>query len=72
MKIKKKFFLLCFAFLILFTSKAYAYLDPGTGAHILQAIIAFLGAVLFYLGYPITYMKKVIQKIKDKIKKKKE
>ena len=33
-----------FLFFFLFTSSAYAYLDPGTGSIILQAIVAAFAA----------------------------
>ncbi len=42
----KKLFLLFLTLvvLILLTSKSFAYLDPGTGSIILQAIIGFIAA----------------------------
>ena len=53
-------------FVLLFTStKAHAYIDPGAGAFILQAIIAFFGVVVFYLGYPIKIIRSIFKK-KDK------
>ncbi len=54
---------------------AFAYADPGAGAFILQAIIAFLGVIAFYLGYPIriikSFFKKKEKKDEDKIQEKK-
>ncbi len=47
------------------STNAYAYIDPGAGAFILQSIIAFLGIVAFYLGYPIRIIKSFFKK-KDK------
>ena len=42
--------------LILIFSNAYAYLDPGTGSFILQAIMGFLAAIsagfLYYWSKP--------------------
>jgi hypothetical protein len=35
------------AFLLFFESNAYAYLDPGTGSIILQAIIAGVASSIF-------------------------
>jgi hypothetical protein len=35
----------------LFTSRAYAYLDPGTGTIILQAILAFIAASIATLSF---------------------
>ena len=41
----KKFSILYVLALIIFPTKAFAYLDPGTGSFILQAIIGFLAAL---------------------------
>ena len=51
----KIFYLLLFQLFI--SNYAFAYADPGAGAFILQAIIAFLGVIAFYLGYPIRLIK---------------
>ena len=49
---------------------AYAYIDPGTGSFILQAILAFFATVVVYLGYPIRFVKSLYNKFfKRKIKK---
>jgi hypothetical protein len=37
------------AFIGLFTSDAYAYLDPGTGSILLQALIATVASSLFVI-----------------------
>lgn len=66
----KTFYLLLSQFLI--TEYAYAYADPGAGAFILQAIIAFLGVIAFYLGYPIRIIKSFFKKKEKKDDKKKE
>ena len=47
-----------------FILDAYAYFDPGSGAFIIQAIIALFAAITFYLGYPIRVLKKIFRKIK--------
>ena len=57
----QNFTLLLFSFLIT-TTTAHAYIDPGAGAFILQAIIAFFGVVVFYLGYPIKIIKSFFKK----------
>lgn len=59
-------YLLLLQFLI--TNYAFAYADPGAGAFILQAIIAFLGVIVFYLGYPIRIIKSLFNKKKNKDK----
>lgn len=60
-KLKDLFYILYFYFFLLGTS-SYAYFDPGTGAFILQAIITFLAAIVFYLGYPVRYIKQLYKK----------
>ena len=41
----KKFALIAVVFLSLFTSSAWAYLDPGTGSMLLQVILGGVAAV---------------------------
>ena len=57
--------------LILNPISAHAYIDPGTGAVIIQSLIAFLAAVIFYLKNPIILWEK-IKRIFSKKKKKDE
>ena len=48
----KTFF--CIVLFTLFSlnfSKAYAYLDPGTGGIIIQAILGFIAAVIAYFSF---------------------
>lgn len=47
-------------------SEANAYIDPGTGSFIIQAILAIGATVVFYLGYPIRLIKRIFSKDKDK------
>jgi uncharacterized membrane protein len=54
--------------LLLFFSTAYAYLDPGTGSIILQAILGFLAAIS--AGF-IYYWNKVKNFFLTRFKKKK-
>ena len=53
-------------FQLFISNYAFAYVDPGAGAFILQAIIAFLGVIAFYLGYPIKSHKIFFKKKKKK------
>ncbi len=71
---KKKLFLILFLYFFPLGSSSYAYFDPGTGSFILQAIITFFAAVVFYLGYPIRYIKQLYKKIfkKEEIEVKKD
>lgn len=38
--------------ILLFPGVAHAYVDPGTGAYLLQLLIALFGAVAFYAARP--------------------
>tara|TARA_Y100000768_G_C23695258_1_gene548784 strand:- start:133 stop:354 length:222 start_codon:yes stop_codon:yes gene_type:complete len=60
---------LAIIFLFGFKSNSFAYIDPGTGSFILQAIMAILASIAFYLGYPIRFIKNLIKKIKKEKKK---
>ena len=56
--------------IIFFTGKsANAYFDPGSGAFIVQTIIASISVIAIYLGYPIRYVKKLILKLINILKK---
>ena len=59
----KKFSLIYILTLIFFPTKAFAYLDPGTGSFILQAIIGFLAAVSAGFLYYWTKVKNFFLKI---------
>lgn len=63
----KIFFL---SLIFLFPSYALAYIDPGTGSFILQAILAFFATIFVYLGYPIRFIKSVFNKLFKKKNKK--
>ena len=58
--------------LILYSSNAYAYLDPGTGSFILQAIMGFLAAVsagfLYYWSKVKNFFLKLFKKNKNDTK----
>ena len=45
------------------TNQANAYVDPGTGAYLVQLIAAALGAALFYLRHPIQLLRTLWEKI---------
>ena len=65
----KKFFLFSatISFYFLFEIKAHAYLDPGTGSIILQAIIAVIATAGATIAF---YWRKIKMKIKDLFVKK--
>ena len=56
-------------YILLLPSNAYAYLDPGTGSIILQAILGFIAAAIASISVYWTKFKMLINKI---FKKKKE
>ena len=56
-------------FFLIFPSLAYAYVDPGTGAYVLQLIIALFGAVMFYATRPVQLFKLIRDFFKKKNKK---
>jgi hypothetical protein len=51
---------------LLFPGVAHAYVDPGTGAYLLQLLIALFGAVVFYAARP----RQLFQLIRDFFTKK--
>jgi hypothetical protein len=52
----KNLFFIFFIYFVVLINKAYAYLDPGTGSIILQAL---LGAIAATASYFIFYWNKV-------------
>lgn len=55
----------CFTviFSVGFTSPAYAYIDPGSSAYFIQALVALVAAVVFYIRHPVTLIKDLFKKI---------
>lgn len=45
-----------------FPALAFAYIDPGTGAYVVQTVIAVVGAALFYVSRPIRFIKDVFRR----------
>ena len=65
-----KFILFLFLFFVIQINNSYAYLDPGTGSFILQAIIGFIAAGLATVTLYWNKFKNFITKFfKKKIKK---
>ena len=60
----KKILITSFVIIVFFNNKAFAYLDPGTGSIILNALLASIAA-------GATYCSIYWQKIKDFFNKKK-
>jgi len=59
-----KIILYIFYLCIFFYTHAYAYLDPGTGSIIIQALVATIALGLGFLSY---WWKKIKEKIKKLI-----
>jgi len=55
--------------IVCFSQPSFAYIDPLTGSFIIQTILAFFAAVVFYLGYPFLIIKKIYNKLCKKKKK---
>ena len=53
-------------FILIFPNTAFAYLDPGTGGGIIQALIAFFGAIAFIFLIHLSLQKGFITKLKIK------
>ena len=62
--------IIIFLFFFILTTKAYAYLDPGTGSIILQAIIgafaAFFTSIYIFWNKVKNFYKKIFKKIKKR------
>ena len=58
-----KFFLILLTFLTLVSSKAHAYLDPGTGSIILQAVIGFIAFITTTITLYWRKFKELLKKI---------
>ena len=64
-----KFIFSVFLLLLLMNSNSHAYIDPGTGSFIIQSLLAIIGSIAFYLGYPIRVIKNIYNKIFRRKKK---
>tara|TARA_B100000131_G_C17617904_1_gene410529 strand:+ start:180 stop:395 length:216 start_codon:yes stop_codon:yes gene_type:complete len=58
--------------LIIFPTKAFAYLDPGTGSIILQAILGFIAATIASISIYWEKFKSLISKLFGKKKENKK
>ena len=58
--------------LIVFPTNAFAYLDPGTGSIILQAILGFIAATIASVSIYWTKLKSLISKLFNKKKENKK
>ena len=65
---KKFFYFLTIFFFV--SNNAHAYLDPGTGAFILQALAVILASIITFFTFFINKVKSILSKIKKFFKKK--
>ena len=68
----KIFSLLYILTLVIFPTKAFAYLDPGTGSIILQAILGFIAATIASISIYWEKFKSLISKLFGKKKENKK
>lgn len=59
---RNKVILLCLLALCL-PQTALAYIDPGTGAYLVQGLAALLGAVAFYISHPVELLRRLKEKL---------
>lgn len=63
MKLRKSMHRLKIALLILCVpGMAYAYVDAGTGAYVVQLLITLVGVLAFYVGKPFRAIKLALKK----------
>lgn len=60
---KNFFYFFIIIYVFLFMKNAYAYLDPGTGGIILQAIVGALALVITYISIYWNKLKNFIRNI---------
>ena len=65
----KNLFFIFFIYFVVLINNAYAYLDPGTGSIILQAILGFIAASLATLSFYWNKVKTFLCKFFKKDKK---
>tara|TARA_B100001287_G_C22464991_1_gene426932 strand:- start:83 stop:295 length:213 start_codon:yes stop_codon:yes gene_type:complete len=65
----KKYILVMIMFIFFLNNNAHAYLDPGSGSIILQAILGFIAAALATASYYWTKLKIFFSKLFKKEKK---
>tara|TARA_B100000401_G_C52673579_1_gene656152 strand:- start:57 stop:278 length:222 start_codon:yes stop_codon:yes gene_type:complete len=66
----KKFYFILIIYFFSFTNFAHAYLDPGTGSIILQALLGAIAAITSYFVFGWNKVKNFFKKIFKKNKTK--
>jgi hypothetical protein len=58
--------ILILAFLAASPTVAMAYIDPGNGAYMVQALFTLLGAALFYVRHPVRTAKLIWNRLRGR------
>jgi O-antigen/teichoic acid export membrane protein len=66
MKLKK--YLIIIFCICIYNFNSFAYFDPGTGGHILQAVLSFISLIIFYFFITVSYIKNFFRRYLRKIK----
>ena len=61
-----KTIILSIIFFLIFQNKSYAYLDPGTGSILLQAIVAGIVGLLTWVSFARQKIKDILTRLKNK------
>lgn len=61
-----KIVVLSLIFFLIFQNKSYAYLDPGTGSMLLQAIAAGIVGLLTWVSFARQKIKEILTRLKNK------
>ena len=61
-----KIIILSLIFLLIFQNKSFAYLDPGTGSILLQAIVAGIVGLLTWVSFARQKIKDILTRLKNK------
>ena len=61
-----KTIILSLIFFLFFQNKSYAYLDPGTGSILLQAIVAGIVGLLTWVSFARQKIKDILTRLKNK------
>lgn len=68
MRLYQKLRALAVMHLFLFAMPAYAYIDPGTGAMLVQSFLALIATVVFYIKNPSQLLEEIKNFIKQRWK----
>ena len=53
----------CILIFFAFNNSAFAYIDGGTGAYLLQMILVFFASCILFIKKPILFIKEKIKKL---------